>query len=165
MHFGTRLAMDGPGRSQSIETSKNLTFDGARSAAGCAGSEERKETGQMFELPIDLEEWFDQNIESRSRIASGPSPRYGPSVIAYRSTPWRCNSARSGGDLPSETGGGRGGTAGAGRRPGHRRDLRHRDQSGPYPMTSRYHFSAELVRYFEERRQGALGREPNAWVA
>ena len=33
------------------------------------------------------------------------------------------------------------------------------------PMTSRYHFSAELVRYFEERRQAALGREPNAWVA
>jgi hypothetical protein len=33
------------------------------------------------------------------------------------------------------------------------------------PLKPRYSFSAELIRYFEERRQSTLGREPNAWVA
>jgi len=119
----------------------------------------------MFELPIDLEEWFDQNIESR--VASNLGHRHATALRSLRIEARRGVVTLQG---QVETYPLKRAVVGAARRvPGVAQVIDEISVTGinpvRTPMTSRYHFSAELVRYFEERRQAALGREPNAWVA
>jgi hypothetical protein len=165
MHFGARLAIDGPSRPRAIETSKIFPTYGARSAAGKAGPEVRTETEEMLELLIDSGEWFDQNIESR--VASHLGHYHATALRSLRIKARRGVVTLQG---QVETYPVKRAIVGAARRvPGVAQVIDELSVTGispvHTPMRPRYHFSAELVRYFEERRQGALNRRPDAWVA